>query len=190
MSISTNIVNNPFRDRDSKGRFKCGNLRGLAALRYISVGTVVIRYIKPKAGKTSKGHCYRFIKIRDDGPSQKRFMYYARYLFIKEYGSVPPGYFVIHKDGNTLNDTIENLILLQRKQWINIGVNNNPRNSRRRNRGVVKAVKKRAKDARNIKDSKSSYWECKCCGYYMGRKPFQCPKCTGGAYIKIERSVN
>ncbi len=45
---------------------------------------------------------------------------YAEYIWIKNFGDIPKGFFVHHKDENTLNDEPENLQLVTRAEHINI----------------------------------------------------------------------
>lgn len=45
-----------------------------------------------------------------------KWIQYARYVWEKHKGPIPPGYDVHHKDENKLNDIIENLELLTRSE--------------------------------------------------------------------------
>lgn len=54
----------------------------------------------------------RMIKVRMNGPSQKRWMNYARFVWEAIHGPVPKGYRVGHLDGDMLNDDIANLALM------------------------------------------------------------------------------
>jgi hypothetical protein len=72
------------------------------------VGTVVIRGDRDAAGRR---RLTRYIKVRADGPSQKRWTQYSRWWWEKNNGSVPKGHLVLHKDGQTLNDAPENLMI-------------------------------------------------------------------------------
>jgi hypothetical protein len=68
----------------------------------LPVGTVRIRL-------GSGGTCrVRMIKIRMDGPPERRWIHYARWWWEKHRGPVPPGKRVFHADGNTLNDDPRN----------------------------------------------------------------------------------
>jgi hypothetical protein len=53
----------------------------------------------------------RFIKVRDDGPSQNRYIPLARWLWERDHGPVPAGRFVAHADGDAMNDSLANLVL-------------------------------------------------------------------------------
>ena len=72
------------------------------------VGTVVIRADRDSAGKR---RFTSYIKVRLDGPPQKRWMQYSRWWWEKNKGAVPKGQLVLHKDGDTLNDAPENLLV-------------------------------------------------------------------------------
>lgn len=84
--------------------FKKGCMRGEAARRYRHIGFVTIR--------NDKGRRYRWIKIKDDGRPRDRWIPYARWLWLKECGPIPPGWFVVHADGNTLHDAVANYRLV------------------------------------------------------------------------------
>lgn len=73
----------------------------------LPIGTVVIR-------QRNKGHrrrLARYIKVRMDGPKTGRWILYSRWWWEKNRGPVPPGQLVIHKDGDEMNDSPDNLIL-------------------------------------------------------------------------------
>lgn len=72
------------------------------------VNTVVIRGDRDAAGRQ---RLTRYIKVRLDGPPQKRWIQYSRWWWEKNRGSVPKGHLVLHKDGDTLNDAPSNLIV-------------------------------------------------------------------------------
>lgn len=71
------------------------------------VGTVVVRC---KSSRFPVRYA-RFIKVRGDGPKDKRWKPYARWWWEKNRGPVPEGRLVLHKDGDDLNDAPGNLIL-------------------------------------------------------------------------------
>jgi len=72
------------------------------------VGTVVIRGDRDSAGRK---RFTRYIKVRADGLPQKRWIQYSRWWWEKNRGPVPKGCLVLHKDGETLNDAPDNLIV-------------------------------------------------------------------------------
>ncbi len=92
--------------------FKKGCLCGQAARNLKARGTLSIR--------KNMGKRQRMIKVRDDGPPQHRWIPLARFWWEHHRGPIPRGCFVVHRDGNTLNDNPANLMLMDRKnllQW-------------------------------------------------------------------------
>lgn len=75
------------------------------------IGTVVV--------KTRFIQCVprqqRFVKVSHHGPRRRRWVPFARYWWERNVARIPDGYQVFHRDGNSLNDSPENLIL-SRKQ--------------------------------------------------------------------------
>lgn len=57
-----------------------------------------------------------FVKIEEPN----KWIMRAQFVWINENGEIPKGYVIHHKDKDTLNDTIENLQCLSRKDHINI----------------------------------------------------------------------
>ena len=88
-------------------QFKKGGIRGKAARKYRPVGSITIR--------KAKGNQYSYIKICNDGPANKRCIPLATYRWEQANGPVPEGMFVVHKDGNTLNDEPSNLVAVDRR---------------------------------------------------------------------------
>jgi len=58
----------------------------------------------------------QFIKINEPN----KWLEYSRWLWQQYYGTIPKGYVIHHKDNNTLNDNLENLAMITRKEHINI----------------------------------------------------------------------
>lgn len=72
--------------------------------RYIPIGTIVVR----------KSSGRKFIKTTDEGEnSRKNFITYARYVWEQNFGPIPKGCKLIHKDGDCTNDDISNLVLVK-----------------------------------------------------------------------------
>lgn len=68
------------------------------------IGSIVVRESADKVA-------VRMIKVRDDGPSARRWMRYARWWWEQNKGPIPAGKFVLHLDGDSLNDEPSNLAL-------------------------------------------------------------------------------
>lgn len=74
---------------------------------YMGVGSVRVR-----RARRSNGQPYevRFIKVAFKGPS--RWKRYATHLWETTHGPVPDGHMVVHLDGDSLNDDLDNLAVL------------------------------------------------------------------------------
>lgn len=116
--------------------FKKGSMHGQARRRYRLVGKVTYR-------KDKTGAVRRWIKVRDDGPPQHRYVPFARYLYGRHCGPVPPGHFVVHRDGDTLNDDMPNLLLMHRRGLIAWQDSVRPKMEPRRKAAVAKSQRLR-----------------------------------------------
>lgn len=77
--------------------------KGQRSLRFCEVGTIKKRREKRKKER-------QFIKIENP----RKWMEYAKYLWIKNYGEIIKGDIIHHINGNTVDDRIENLLALPR----------------------------------------------------------------------------
>lgn len=76
----------------------------------LPIGSITIRH----RVRFSKTYSSRFIKISHHGPYHSRWMPYARYYWQQQHKiNVPDGYRVAHRDGDGLNDSIQNLVLVR-----------------------------------------------------------------------------
>lgn len=57
---------------------------------------------------------YVFIKVKNKACKTDNYISEARYVYEKYYGEIPKGYWVYHLDGNVSNNSIDNLIALER----------------------------------------------------------------------------
>ena len=83
--------------------------KGQRGVNWLPVGSLSIR-------KDKNTKLRRFIKIAEPN----KWIEYAQYIWIKNNGNIPKGFIVHHEDENTLNDNINNLSLLTRKQHFEI----------------------------------------------------------------------
>lgn len=83
-----------------KTMFKKGNLPHNTR----SDGEISIR-------KDKRGVPYRFIRI-----SKGKWIPFSRYIYQIEIGDIPTGYVVKHKDGDTLNDSADNLKAISKRE--------------------------------------------------------------------------
>jgi len=89
--------------KPNSGCFKKGNKPQTWKL----VGTISIRIEKKRTQR-------RWIKIAEP----KKWLEYAKWVLIQNYGTIPEGFVVYHIDRNTLNDNIENLKLITRRELL------------------------------------------------------------------------
>jgi len=167
-------------------QFKKGGIRGKAARNYRPVGSLTIR--------KAKGNQYSYIKIRDDGPLQKRCIPLATYRWQQANGPVPKGMFVVHKDGDTLNDDPSNLVAVDRRGHIHLQHTRDPGIVTRMRKNAAAAQSKRSTRYKRIASLKAVWkkrkakasrasrgiWECQSCFGEFAQQDdplLQCPKC-------------
>jgi predicted Zn-ribbon and HTH transcriptional regulator len=166
--------------------FKCGHIRGMAARRYRAVGTITIRNDKaPKRLRERKnakpGKPRRYIKVRDDGPLHRRYQIYARYVYEQEYGPIPAGLIVLHKDGDTMNDDPGNLLAVTHASSLNHMKDLDPNLEHIRLKQLRKSQKDRRAEERVKREKygkRVRIYECQDCGYDSEDKLARCPKCS------------
>lgn len=90
-------------ERKARGRTRSSGTPAPGAGKEQPVGAVTVR-------RLLRGRA-RYIKVRMDGPAAKRWKLYATWLWEKHRGPVPRGKNVLHRDGDTLNDDLGNLVL-------------------------------------------------------------------------------
>jgi hypothetical protein len=94
--------------------FKKGEIRGMGARRYTKKHTV--RTHTRKIPGTARVVRHKVIKFQDViGEGHRNWMPLARYLWQLWHGPVPKGHIVVHKNGDMLDDTRDNLIAIPRK---------------------------------------------------------------------------
>jgi len=118
LRLPSNAYNARHRAKSARTQFKPNQIRGNAARRWRAVGSIVIR--NKALGPT------RFIKVRDGGNGNARYTTYARWLWQRTHGPIPPGMLVVHADGNSMNDAIENLRLVDRRGHLELLVARDP----------------------------------------------------------------
>ena len=174
-------------------QFKKGKIRGTAARKYRAVGSVTERNDK-------SGNKYRWIKIKDWGRPQDKYIPYARYVWQKHKGPIPPGMLVVHADGKTLNDNLDNLRLVDRPGHIRLMQERDPGIVKRMRANAAKANKRKSVNnkrsqsikafhrVRKLREASPTVWECQVCMAEYGRdeKPGQCSKC-GSLRLAIKK---
>lgn len=184
--------------RSVETQFKKGHLRGQAARNYRPIGTITIRYDKlPKRLRHRKRKegmppwsrkSRRWIKIKDTGLPQYCWVPYARWIWERENGSVPDGFFIIHKDGNQLNDNPDNLVLIDHATNLRRNAHN-PQVRKIAHKLAVKSRKKNTRERRKLRiflGRQISQWDCIACGasYNQENKPERCIKCGNTCFEK------
>lgn len=91
------------------------------------VGTIVLRTGFDNGRDVQE----RWIKVRDDGPSPKRWLPYARWWWERNRGPVPEGMGVIHQNGDRLDDDPGNLMVGGPGDRMRLAHRNNPEMSKR-----------------------------------------------------------
>jgi hypothetical protein len=91
--------------RNNKGQFTDGN-----GLIPVPVGTIRVRKDRNKNGKRA------WIKVAEPNDWVLR----ARHVWEQVNGPIPPGMGIHHRDGDKLNDTIENLQLVTKSEHLSI----------------------------------------------------------------------
>lgn len=181
-----------------QSEFKKGCLRGQAARNWRPIGTITIRHDslfrwqrtrKYKGGGHRKGKPRRWIKIRDDGLSQKRWIPYAQFLWRKHNGPVPDLYIVVHRDNNQMNDAIDNLIVVDRRLHLHRTSHSNPEVVARRSKNAHK-IRNRNTHARRLLRQQhadcSPAWYCPACGATYEHRPDRCDKCSAAMFEQIK----
>jgi DNA-directed RNA polymerase subunit RPC12/RpoP len=175
-------------------QFKKGQIRGSAARKYRPVGSVTLR--------NDNGKQYRWIKVKDDGSASEKYVPLARYRWEKVNGPLPDGMFVVHEDGDTLNDEPGNLVAVGRKGNLKLQNSRDPGMEERRKENAAKAQgkkdvnRKRGQSLRAAAWARKNrqvgvVWDCYACGCELQQKekPVKCAKCGSFAMVKVEGVV-
>ncbi len=174
-------------------QFKPGHIRGAAARKLRAIGAIVIRYAeRRKWSRSRKRPQRRFIKVRDDGKPQHQWIPLARYLWERAYGPIPPGMFVVHIDGDSLNDVLSNFRMVDRQGHIALQRKRDPGHEERRCKGAAKSAALRHQTNRELRKligPVTTVWECQSCGGEAESRicPERCPKCGSSCYAKLSR---
>lgn len=177
---------------------KGGPLRGFAARLWRPIGVITIRHDQPFAWQRRRrgpkgglrGKPRRWIKVRDDGPLQNRFIPYARYLWETRNGPVPDGLIVVHKDGNQMHDVIDNLILVDRRRHISRTCHNAPDVMARAHKHAGTSRKRDTPARRLLRSQRAGEaqaWHCPACGatYEQLAPPARCVKCSASSFERL-----
>ena len=175
-------------------QFTTGQLRGMAARNWRPVGTILIRFDRPprrtRGRKNGRpGRPRRWIKVAEEGPRNRRWIPWARYLWQQRFGPIPAGMLIGHADGDTLNDDLENLICITRRENLLRLKTIRPNVPARRAAAAARATRKRhrAEAAMKARGRPVTTYECMGCGTSLPAPPDPCPKCGGFAHEVLRR---
>lgn len=122
--------------------FRPGTLHGAALKHLGKIGSVRIRGDKPTGPKGTR-RLRRWIKVRSDGPPQYRWIPLARHLWQQAHGPIPPGAMVVYKNGHTLDDRLDNYLLVDRAGHLAVQQKLNPEMRGRCTAALKKSLAKR-----------------------------------------------
>lgn len=173
-----------------KSIFKEGHMRGTAARMWRPVGTIVVRKKKVPKCERRKGasriNRRRYIKIADKRPARenhRNWIAYARYLWQEANGPIPAGMCIVPLDGNLMNDSLDNLFMMTRVNYLDYIRKRFPERDeewRRHQSQARTGYRKVELLYRNIR-------QCKDCSADLPNEVERCPKC--GSCIIIEERV-
>jgi len=180
-------------------QFKPGCMRGQAARNWRPVGTIVTRRDSPprrprclgqRTGRPRKAKRRRWIKVRDDGLAQRRWLPLARYVWERARGPIAEGLFVMHLDGDPLNDALENLAVLDAAGRFALQIRINPEMIARRRRRAGQAATYRHVVNRQLaamEGPRRTVWDCPACGHGVQshKRPARCAKCGSCSLEKL-----
>jgi hypothetical protein len=135
----------------------------------------------------------RWIKVKDTGWAQDRYIPLARWLWEQKHGPVPSGYFVVHRDNDRMNNTLGNLILVNRRQLMLRLYDRPDVIEKCRARSARASTRRHAENraakqfGRITKKQNRIVWECSACGNDVVPNTDRCPKCQ--SYAIVVRSV-
>lgn len=164
--------------------YQKGYLRGASARRWRPIGSTTIRKVR-YGPRRKKQKSRRYIKINDI-PFKNygtNWIFFARYLWEKNNGPIPKGMWIVHLDGNTLNDDLENLSCMKRGDYLRYLDRRFPKKLMQRRQRLSRAMKKRHQ-IRCDRVRVVQIRECASCSFVteLGR----CPKCGSMSFEKIK----
>jgi len=115
--------------------FKKGHL----PVQHKHVGTIRIVTLE-RQGKINQ---YREIKVSGIMQGRHKWIPYARYLYEQKYGPIPKGHFPVHRDGNSMNDDIDNLQVVDRGGHLALQMQRDPNMLKKCRRNASKALRKK-----------------------------------------------
>lgn len=180
--------------RSVESRRRRGILTGLYLRRYCCIGAVKVRR------QPGRRRGRRWIKIGDEGPHTVRWIPYARHLWQQTHGPIPPGWVVVHLDGDTLHDTPSNLLAIPKRSMPAYCRALRPGLDERRIAAVrawfakprhrTKPINSRVAMARKRTiDPRRTIRQCPGCGAARNDKLDRCPRCGAERIETIEQRI-
>ena len=102
-----------------------------------------IRYYRYPGSKSHGKRCYYTCSNEN---KKKGYSTLHRDMWIAEYGAIPEGYDVHHKDGNSLNNTLENFELVTRKEHAKEHWKLQPEEKRQQALEAIKKAQEKSKE--------------------------------------------
>lgn len=111
------------------------------------VGTIRIS-TREREGGTNQ---FREIKVSGILQGRHKWISHARYLYEQKHGPIPKGRFVVHVDGNSMNDDPDNLRSVDRRGHLALQMQRDPNMLKKCRRKAGRAARKRHKATRRRK---------------------------------------
>jgi len=127
-----------------------------------------------------------FIKIKDEGTREQCWIRLAEYNWISANGPVPPGLYVVSKNGDATDCHLENLTLSNRTNHILLNKRNFPGMDARGAASCHIILKKQGPMFKTIYGPEICVWECSNCSanYEQNIMPETCDKCGHHSFEK------
>lgn len=140
LRLAPNRMNADQRVRCGRTWFKRGQLNGRAAKLLAGSGQTRVRK-RHKRG----GYMQRFVKVGG------RWVPFARIVWEGRHGPLPPDRILVHVNGKTLDDRLENLRAITRRELPAWQASVRPKMEDRRRRGAARTARERWQIYRGIK---------------------------------------
>ncbi len=103
--------------------------------------------------RTRKGNTvtYKEIKVAGIMQGRHKWIAYAKYIWQQANGPVSKGMLIVHVDGDTLNDSLDNLKLVDRKGHLALQMERDPKMIKRCRKKAARTVRKMHAKNRRIK---------------------------------------
>ena len=123
MKLKSGLPSSHFGNTYTKGTKRTEEQRARMSLsakkratkEYREKMSIARRNASKKIGyRTINNQGYVYIKVKNDACKNDNYVSEARYVYEKHCGKIPKGYWIYHLDGNVSNNSIDNLVALER----------------------------------------------------------------------------